>query len=171
MTRVSLLATAAVAMLAAACASTQSASSSSTTASAASISHGTERSRMSGSHERRSTAPAAEAETTAPAQTAQVQPPATPPAPATPAMPAAPTTFTDAQLQSFVTASQQIQPLNTQLATATPEQRTALAGQIRAILQANNLDGATYNAIATQAQSDQALAARLAALQTPPNNG
>jgi hypothetical protein len=169
MTRVSLLATAAVAMLAAACAGQQTAS---TSVGASSISRGTERSHMSAQRDHRSTAPASEsAETTAPAQTAQATPPAIPPPAATPATPAAPTTFTDAQLQSFVTASQQIQPLNAQLATATPEQRTALAGQIRGVLQQNNLDGATYNAIATQAQSDQALAARLAALQAPPTNG
>lgn len=91
------------------------------------------------------------------------------PAPAAPA--AAPTSFTDAQLQSFVTASRQIEPLNRQVQTATPEQRTALATQIRSILTANNLDGATYNAIATRAQSDPSLAQRIASLQGGNPNG
>jgi len=73
--------------------------------------------------------------------------------------------FTDAQLQSFVTASAQIQPLSQQLATATPDQRTVLAQQIRATLEQNNLSLEVYNGIAAQAQSDQDLAARIAALQ------
>lgn len=92
------------------------------------------------------------------------------PAPAAPTAPnVAPTSFTDAQLQSFVTASRQIEPLNRQVQAAAPEQRAQLATQIRAVLTQNNLDGATYNAIATRAQSDQALASRIAALQTNPN--
>lgn len=98
-----------------------------------------------------------------PQQEAQAAPP---PAPAV-----APTSFTDAQLQSFVTASRQIEPLNRQVQTATPEQRTALATQIRGILTANNLDGATYNAIATRAQSDPALAQRIASMQGGNPNG
>lgn len=107
-------------------------------------------------------APQAQAAPAAPQQQAQVTPT---PAPAQ----AAPTTFTDAQLQSFVTASRQIEPLNRQVASATPEQRTAPATQIRGVLTQNNLDGATYNAIATRAQTDPALASRIAALQTNPN--
>ena len=78
-----------------------------------------------------------------------------------------PTTFSDEQLRSFARAALEIQPINARLATATPEQRTAAAEQIRAILTRNNLDGATYNAIAQQAQADPALAARITAL----NNG
>jgi hypothetical protein len=107
-------------------------------------------------------APQAQAAPAMPQQEAQAAPT---PAPAQ----AAPTTFTDAQLQSFVTASRQIEPLNRQVATATPEQRTALATQIRGVLTQNNLDGATYNAIATRAQTDPALASRIAALQSNPN--
>jgi hypothetical protein len=108
-------------------------------------------------------APQAEAATPAPQQEAQVAP--------SPAPAAAPTSFTDAQLQSFVTASRQIEPLNRQVATASPDQRAQLATQIRAILTQNNLDGATYNAIATRAQTDQALASRIAAIQTGASNG
>lgn len=73
--------------------------------------------------------------------------------------------FTDAQVQSFAAASLEIDPINRQLATATPEQRAQAAEQIRAILARHNLDGATYNAIATAAQTDQTLAARIAAAQ------
>lgn len=91
----------------------------------------------------------------------------TPQAQATPTPGVAPTTFSDAQLRSFATAATAIQPLNAQLQTATPEQRTSLVEQIRAVLTQNNLDGATYNAIAAQAQADPALAARITAL----NNG
>lgn len=81
--------------------------------------------------------------------------------------PATPGTYTDAQLRSFVTASAEIDPLNRQLATATGEQRTAIVGQIRASLERNSIDSATYNAIAAQAQTDTALAARVAALRSP----
>src|SRR5262245_47080624 len=76
-------------------------------------------------------------------------------------------TFTDAQLHSFATASAEIDPINRTLATASAEQRTAAAAQIRTVLQRNNLDSATYNAIAAQAQTDTALAARINALRAP----
>lgn len=82
----------------------------------------------------------------------------------------APTTFTDAQLQSFVAASAEIDPLNRQLATATPEQRTQIAMQIRTSLERNNLTIEAYNGIAARAQSDPALGQRIAQLrgaQTP----
>jgi hypothetical protein len=78
--------------------------------------------------------------------------------------------FTDAQLQAFVAAGIEIQPLNQQLATATPEQRTAIAEQIRGVLQRNNLSIEAYNGIAAQAQDDPELAARITAIhsaQTP----
>lgn len=75
--------------------------------------------------------------------------------------------YSDAQLQSFLAAAQEINPIAQTLPTATPEQRTQAAEQIRAILTRNNLDADTYNAIASQAQTDAALSARLAALQTP----
>ena len=95
-------------------------------------------------------------------------PPSTTPTPQAttpqPAAPAAPATYTDAQLRSFAVAARQIQPLNAQLTSGTPEQRTAATTQVRAILQQNNLDGATYNAIAAKAQSDPAFAARISAL-------
>jgi len=86
---------------------------------------------------------------------------------AAPLTPAAPATYTDAQLRAFAAASHDIQPLQGQLNSGTPEQRTAATTQVRAILQRNNLDGATYNAIAAQAQSDPAFAARISALAAP----
>jgi hypothetical protein len=75
------------------------------------------------------------------------------------------TSFTDAQLQAFVAASAQIDPLNRQLATATPEQRTQIGSQIRAALSQHNLDIDTYNGIAARAQTDQALGQRIAQLR------
>jgi hypothetical protein len=84
------------------------------------------------------------------------------------------TAVTDAQLQSFVAASAEIDPLNRQLATATPEQRTQIAMQIRGSLERNNLTIEAYNGIAARAQTDPALGARIAQLrgaQTPPTEG
>jgi hypothetical protein len=87
------------------------------------------------------------------------------------------TAFTDAQLQAFVTASAEIDPLNRQLAAATGEARTPIVEQIRAALARNNLDVDTYNGIAARAQTDQALAARIATIRTaqnpapPPSDG
>jgi len=72
-----------------------------------------------------------------------------------------PDTFGDDSLLAFARASIEIQPITDSLATATPEQRTQATEQIRQILERNNLDSATYNAIAARAQSDQALAARI----------
>ena len=96
----------------------------------------------------------------------QTAPMTSPPA----ATPATPATYTDAQLRSFAAAAREINPLNAQVATATPEQRAALVVQIRDILARNNIDSATYNAIASQAQADPALATRIAGLNvtTPP---
>jgi hypothetical protein len=74
--------------------------------------------------------------------------------------------FTDAQLQGFVRASAQIDPLNRQLATATGDQRQQIAAQIRTLLEQNNLDLQTYNVIAARSQSDPQLAARLNAIRT-----
>jgi len=116
-----------------------------------------------------------QAETSSSAAAATAAPAAAPtpaptPQPAAPAAPAAPATYTDAQLRSFAAASHDIQPLNAQLTSGTPEQRAAATAQVRSILQRNNLDGATYNAIAAQAHSDPAFAARIAAL-APPAHG
>ena len=76
------------------------------------------------------------------------------------------TNFTDAQLQGFVRASAEIDPLNRQLATATGDQRTQLATQIRDSLARNNLDLQTYNVIAQRSQSDPQIAARITAIRT-----
>lgn len=88
------------------------------------------------------------APTLAVAQTAQAQAAAT-------------ATFSDAQVQAFVAASTEIDPISQRLASATPAQRTEGGAQIRAILQRHHLDSNTYNAIATQAQTDTALQARI----------
>lgn len=77
---------------------------------------------------------------------------------------AQPDTFNDTTLRSFAAASVEIQPITATLATATPEQRTQATEQIRQILQRNNLDSATYNAIASRAQADATFAARIASL-------
>ena len=75
-----------------------------------------------------------------------------------------PDTFSDDNLRAFAAASIEIEPINRTLATATPEQRSEAAAQIRAILDRHNLDGATYNAIATRAQSDPDFADRIRTL-------
>jgi hypothetical protein len=59
----------------------------------------------------------------------------------------------------------EIDPISRGLANATPAEQTQAANQIREILERNNLDGATYNAIVAQAQTDAELSARIAALQ------
>jgi len=82
--------------------------------------------------------------------------------------------FTDAQLQAFVAASAEIDPLNRELASATPERRTQIAAEIRSALDRNNIDLQTYNGIAARAQADQTLGARIAQLraaQTRPSDG
>ena len=72
-----------------------------------------------------------------------------------------PDTFSDDSLRAFAQASIEIQPLTNSLSTATPEQQAQVTEQIRQILERNNLDGATYNAIAQRAQSDETFAARI----------
>lgn len=84
---------------------------------------------------------------------------------------AQPNTFSDQTLRSFAAASIEIDPISRGLATATPEQRTQATEQIRQILQRNNLDSATYNAIASRAQADTAFAARIAQLNTANPSG
>ncbi len=84
------------------------------------------------------------------------------------------TSFTDAQLQAFVAASAEIDPLNRQIAAAPEAERAQIGAQIRAALQRHNLDIDTYNGIAARAQTDQALGQRIAQLRaaqpatTPP---
>lgn len=89
------------------------------------------------------------------AQTPQASPPA-----------ATQSTYTDAQLQAFAAASLEIDPISRALPTANDEQRAAATAQIREILQRHGMDAETYNAIAAQAQTDAALAQRVASLQT-----
>lgn len=73
--------------------------------------------------------------------------------------------FSDAQIAAFARASLEIDPLNRALAAASEAERPQLAAQIRAVLDRYQLEGATYNAIAAQAQRDPALAQRIAASQ------
>lgn len=77
---------------------------------------------------------------------------------------AQPNTFNDETLRAFARASVEIDPISRSLANATPEQQAQATQQIRAILTRNNIDSATYNAIASRAQADPALAARIAEL-------
>lgn len=152
MTKFQLLAAAAVAALAAACANTQTAQTETRSTAAASTS----------SASRIAPSTSAQTATPAPAQQAQAAP--------APATPMTPTTFTDDQLRSFSRAAVEIDPISRTLSTATPEQQATATTQIRAILARNNLDGATYNAIAAQAQRDPTFAQRIASLnQTNPN--
>lgn len=76
-------------------------------------------------------------------------------------------TVTDEKLAAFVAASREIQPLTANLASASEAERAQVATQIGAILDRNNIDSNLYNAIALAAQSDPALAARIAAVATP----
>lgn len=84
---------------------------------------------------------------------------------------AAPGAYSDTQLRAFVRAAEEIDPINRSIAGATPEARAQAATRIRAILDQNGLDAAAYNAIATRAQTDAALAGRIEALRTSPGEG
>lgn len=76
--------------------------------------------------------------------------------------------LTDDLLRRFVSAAAEIDPISRSLtADATAEDRARAATQIRAALDRNRVSAVAYNAIAERAQSDEALAARIAALQTP----
>ena len=110
------------------------------------------------------------------AQTTPANPnPATPASPTTtpampdPVTPAAPSAsasaYSDAQLRSFLAASEDVQPLTHRLQGASATERTQLTGQIRAALARNHLDATTYNAIAAASQSDTALSARINGLR------
>ncbi|HRO03492.1 MAG TPA: hypothetical protein PLS69_07815 [Terricaulis sp.] len=83
--------------------------------------------------------------------------------PAAEAQAQSPQVFTDAQVSAFAAASAEVDPISRTLSSATAEQRAEATTQIRAILERHNIDADTYNAIATQAQGDQALAARIRA--------
>lgn len=147
MTKSQVLAAAAVAALGAACAGTGASNVSSTSTTSATATRGAQ-----------ATTPAP-TQTTTPAPAQQAQSTTT-----TPMTPATPTTFTDAQLTSFAAAAMEVDPTSRSVATQTPEQRAASTEQIRQILALNNLDSATYNAIAARAQADPTFAARIASL-------
>lgn len=169
MTKFQLLAASAIAALAAACAGTQS------TQTAAVSTTGTAAATQRAAAPTATPTPATQAQAmqAAPQQQAQAMPAAPQQqAQATPAPSTTPATYTDAQLQSFARAAIEVDPISRTLATATPEQQAAATEQIRQILTRNNLDGATYNAIAAQAQRDPAFAQRITALnRTDQRNG
>lgn len=74
----------------------------------------------------------------------------------------------DDTLRRFVAAAREIDPISRSLAAeATAAERAQAASQIRAVLNRNGISAAIYNAIAARAQGDEALAARIAALQAP----
>jgi hypothetical protein len=97
------------------------------------------------------------------ANVSTMTPAAPEPSPATSAETAG---YSDAQLRAFAEASLEIDPISRGLAGATPQEQATAAEQIRGILERHDLDGATYNAIASEAQTDAELAARIAELQT-----
>jgi hypothetical protein len=72
-----------------------------------------------------------------------------------------PDTFGDANLRAFAAASIEIDPITRDLASATPEQQVQATDQIRQILERNNLDSTTYNAIAARAQAEPAFATHI----------
>lgn len=69
--------------------------------------------------------------------------------------------FSDTQVAAFAAASVEIDPVARELATASDTERAEGAEQIRQILDRHGLDGATYNAIATAAQTDPDLQQRI----------
>lgn len=81
------------------------------------------------------------------------------------------TSLSDAQLQAFVAASAEIEPLNRAIASAPEDQRAAIGAQIVAALERHNLDVETYNGIAARAQADQELASRIAQLRAAQSEG
>ncbi|MGH6951234.1 MAG: DUF4168 domain-containing protein [Vitreimonas sp.] len=75
-------------------------------------------------------------------------------------------TYSEAQLHSFARASVELDELNRGLGSDPSQaQRQQAAAQAQTILQRHNLDAATYNAIATQARTDEDLAQRIRAMR------
>ncbi len=69
--------------------------------------------------------------------------------------------FSDAQVASFAAASVEIDPVARDLANASETEQAEGAEHIRQILDRHGLDGATYTAIATTAQTDPDLQQRI----------
>ncbi len=84
---------------------------------------------------------------------------------------AQPDTFSDESLRAFAAASLEIDPISRTLATGAPEQQAQATEQIRQILMRNNLDSASYNAIAARAQADATFAARIQDLHRDNTSG
>ena len=77
---------------------------------------------------------------------------------------AAQQTYTDAQLRAYVAASREVEPISGRIAQMSPQERTQATTQIRTILRRHEITGDQYNAIESQARTDETLAQRIAAL-------
>ena len=88
-----------------------------------------------------------------------------------PQMQAPSATYSDAQLHDFARASVELDQLKRGLGenpSADEQQRAATEAQ--AVLQRHNLDAPTYNAIASRANTDEALAQRIMRMREPANH-
>jgi len=74
-------------------------------------------------------------------------------------------TFTDAQLQAYLDAKAQIDPISAKIDGLSPSERQIATDRIRGILDQHSISADTYNAIATRARTDVALSNRLAGLR------
>lgn len=74
------------------------------------------------------------------------------------------TFYTDAELESYVEASREIEPISSRIARMTPRDRQQATERILSILRRHRLTGDQYNAIEAQTRSDPALAQRVAAI-------
>lgn len=91
-----------------------------------------------------------------------------PPAQAPPAAPAA--AYTEAQLHDFARATLELDELTRGLGeNPTEAQRQQATEAAHAVLQRHNLDVATFNAIANQASTDEALAQRIRTMRANPD--
>jgi len=92
---------------------------------------------------------------------AQTQPPTQAPSAAA---------FTDAQLHDFARATLELDELQRGLgASPTEAQRQQASQAAHAVLERHNLDVPTFNAIADQARSDEALAQRIRTMRANPD--
>lgn len=78
-----------------------------------------------------------------------------------PAAQAAAASYTDAQLNAFIAASLEVQPLTERLPGQTSAQQAQTSAEISAALQRHAITSTTYNEIARRAQTDETLTARI----------
>ena len=88
-----------------------------------------------------------------------------------PQMQAPAATYSDSQLHDFAGASVELDQLKRGLGDnpSTDEQQRA-ATEAQAVLQRHNMDAATYNAIASRANADEALAQRIMRMRENANH-